>query len=145
MSDLMIRLAQLPSDFPQIYQVRQQVFQVEQGVDATLEFDGLDEQAEHLLALQDGQAIGTARMRYLNPEVVKLERLAVLAAARGQGIGKQLMEMALAILRDRQVGEVRIHAQTAVQAFYDKLGFVPEGEIFEEAGIPHVKMSKHLK
>ncbi|HEY9616654.1 MAG TPA: GNAT family N-acetyltransferase [Microcoleaceae cyanobacterium] len=145
MSDLTIRLAQLPGDFPQIYQVRQQVFQVEQGVDAALEFDGLDQQAEHLLAIQRGQAIGTARMRYLNPQVVKLERVAVLAAARGQGIGKQLMERALAILNERQVREVRIHAQTAVEAFYAKLGFEPEGEIFEEAGIPHVKMSKHLK
>lgn len=144
MSDLTIRLAQLPGDFPQIYQVRYQVFQVEQGVDAALEFDGLDEQAEHWLAIQNGQAIGTARMRYLNPQVVKLERVAVLFTARGQGIGKKLMEKILIILSERQVREVRIHAQTAVEAFYGKLGFKPEGEMFQEAGIPHVKMSKQL-
>ncbi|MGI0486959.1 GNAT family N-acetyltransferase [Pantanalinema rosaneae CENA516] len=144
MSDLTIRLAQLPADFPQIYQVRQQVFQLEQGVDAALEFDGLDDQSEHLLAVQDGQAIGTARIRYLNPQVAKLERVAVLAIARGQGIGKKLVETALAILSERQVREVCIHSQVAVRDFYDKLGFAPQGEIFEEAGIPHVKMGKDL-
>lgn len=144
MSDLTIRLAQLPADFPQIYQVRQQVFQLEQGVDAALEFDGLDDQAEHLLAVQDRQAIGTARIRYFNPQRAKLERVAVLATARGQGIGKKLVATAFAILSDRGVREVYIHSQVAVRDFYNSLGFESEGEIFEEAGIPHVKMSKYL-
>jgi predicted GNAT family N-acyltransferase len=37
-----------------------------------------------------------------------------------------------------------IHSQEYIKSFYQKLGFVEEGEIFEEAGIPHVKMRKSL-
>jgi len=38
-----------------------------------------------------------------------------------------------------------IHAQEYVKGLYEKLGFEQVGGIFEEAGIPHVKMIKHLR
>jgi predicted GNAT family N-acyltransferase len=34
-----------------------------------------------------------------------------------------------------------MHAQQQVIPFYEKLGFVKEGDIFEEAGIMHYKMT----
>jgi predicted GNAT family N-acyltransferase len=36
--------------------------------------------------------------------------------------------------------EVVLHAQCSAQGFYERLGFVPRGELFEEVGIPHVEM-----
>ncbi len=84
-----------------IQQIRRTVFQDEQGVDPALEFDGLDEEAEHLLAYLDGQPVGTARLRALDAAVVKIERLAVLAPQRGRGLGKGLMQAALARARER--------------------------------------------
>lgn len=145
MASLEIKIAQLPDDFPQLSQIRYQVFQLEQGVAPELEFDGKDAESTHLLAYSDGVPIGTLRLRYLDNQTVKLERLAVLPDARGQGIGKQLVVHALEHLKATNIRAVRIHAQLAVQNFYEKLGFFPEGETFQEAGIPHVKMSQLLQ
>lgn len=144
MRDIVIRLAEMPIDFPGIQSVRYSVFQVEQGVSAELEFDGQDETATHFIALLDGKVVGTVRVRFLENNLAKIERLAVLQEARGSGTGRALMEKALAFLTDQDVSEVVIHAQAYLNGFYESLGFVPEGERFEEAGIPHVKMRKRL-
>lgn len=145
MNNLLIKLAELPADLPQVFEIRTLVFQMEQGVGAELEFDGKDEQSQHLLAYLDGNPVGTARIRLLDSKTAKVERVAVLSEVRGLGIGKKIMEKALETLASANIAEVQIHAQEPVKDFYIRLGFVPEGEVFEEAGIPHVKMKKLLK
>jgi predicted GNAT family N-acyltransferase len=145
MSDVSIKLAQLPQDLDAIYAIRTRVFQIEQGVDPALEFDGKDEQATHLLAYFDTAPVGTLRMREIEPGIAKLERLAVLPDFRRRGIGKQLTESALECLISKKFAQVRLHAQVAVQGFYSNLGFTAEGDIFEEAGIPHIKMCKLIR
>ncbi|MBW4609727.1 MAG: GNAT family N-acetyltransferase [Hassallia sp. WJT32-NPBG1] len=145
MSDLVIRLANFSEDFLEIKAIRKAVFQEEQKVEEALEFDGKDEICDHLIAYLDKQAVGTARIRYIDEKTVKIERLAVLSTARGQGIGKKIMEEALLIIASKDIAEVVINAQEYVKALYYKLGFAQEGEIFIEAGIPHVKMRKKLK
>lgn len=144
MNNLVIKVANFLIDFPEIQHIRSLVFQIEQGVAAHLEFDSNDESAEHLLAYLDGQPVGTARLRMLDAQTAKIERVAVLKAARGLGIGKRMMVEALALLTEANVAEAHIHAQAAVQNFYQKLGFDPEGSFFDEAGIPHIKMKKRL-
>ncbi|MBW4469496.1 MAG: GNAT family N-acetyltransferase [Stenomitos rutilans HA7619-LM2] len=144
MDNLVIKVANFSLDFSAIQQIRYLVFQLEQGVSADLEFDGQDEASDHLLAYLDGQPVGTTRIRRLDSLTAKVERVAVIRAARGSGIGKRLMVAAIAFLQEANVAEVQIHAQEAVRDFYQRLGFEPEGEIFVEAGIPHVKMKKLL-
>ncbi|MEH2083835.1 MAG: GNAT family N-acetyltransferase [Nostoc sp.] len=142
MSNLVIRVAELPEDFPAIQAIRKSVFQEEQGVDPALEFDGKDEISDHLIAYLNLEAVGTARIRYLDDKTAKIERLAVLSIVRGQGIGKKIMENALQVIANQNIPEVVIHAQEYVKNLYKKLDFLEEGEIFEEASIPHVKMRK---
>jgi 2-dehydro-3-deoxyphosphogluconate aldolase/(4S)-4-hydroxy-2-oxoglutarate aldolase len=151
MMDAIIQLANFSRDFPAIQQIRIQVFQEEQGVDPALEFDGQDEMAEHFLAYVADRAVGTLRLRHLpaNPasgslRCSKIERLAVLPDFRGRGIGLQLMEAALDHLTQQGSQVAIVHAQTYIQGLYDKLGFLVEGTLFEEANIPHVKMTKSL-
>lgn len=133
------------AEFPDAQTIRKLVFQEEQGVDAALEFDGQDETSDHIVAYLDSQPVGTARIRYLDDKTAKIERLAVLPIARGKGIGKQMMEVGLDIAAKKNIQEVVIHAQQYIMGLHQKLGFEPEGEIFEEAGIPHVKMRKKLR
>jgi predicted GNAT family N-acyltransferase len=144
MNNLVIKVAKIPEEFPAIAAIRKSVFQEEQGVDPALEFDGKDEISEHLLAYLDDKAVGTTRIRYLDDQTVKIERLAVLSTAREQGIGKKIMENALSFIASKNIREVVIHSQEYIKGFYQKLGFVEEGEIFEEAGIAHIKMRKAL-
>lgn len=144
MNKLLIKVAEAPAELPQVYRVRYLVFQIEQGVDPTLEFDGYDNQAQHILAYIGEKPIGTARIRSLNDRTAKVERVAVLQEFRGLGIGKKIMEKALEFLHQARMAEVLIHAQETVREFYLGMGFVPEGEPFDEAGIRHIKMRKRL-
>ncbi|MEH2451055.1 GNAT family N-acetyltransferase [Nostoc sp.] len=144
MSNLVIRVAELPEEFPAIQAIRISVFQQEQGVDPALEFDGKDGICDHLIAYLDGEAVGTIRIRYLDEKTAKIERLAVLSIARGQGIGKKIMVEALQVIASKNIPEVVIHAQEYVKSLYQKLDFVEEGEIFQEAGIAHVIMRKNF-
>ncbi|MEH2010375.1 GNAT family N-acetyltransferase [Nostoc sp.] len=144
MSNLVIKVADLPKEFPAIQAIRISVFQQEQGVDPALEFDGKDDISDHLIAYLDGEAVGTSRIRYLDEKTAKIERLAVLSTARGQGIGKKIMVEALQVIASKNIPEVVIHAQEYVKSLYQKLDFVEEGEIFQEAGIAHVIMRKNF-
>ncbi|MEC4806090.1 MAG: GNAT family N-acetyltransferase [Jaaginema sp. PMC 1079.18] len=132
------------ADDPNIQNIRYTVFQVEQGVDAALEFDGKDAECEHLIAYQNNTAVGTTRLRKLNPTTLKIERLAVIPSARKQGVGTALMEAAIQWGRDRGYTRITLNAQSYIQSLYRKLGFEPVGEEFLEAGIVHIKMSQIL-
>ena len=127
-----------------IKEIRTKVFQQEQGVSAELEFDGLDAIATHFLAYVEGLAVGTARIREIDADTAKIERLAVLSGYRKQGIGKRLMESALSTIAHQNKSIAIVHAQAYIAQLYQQLGFSIVGDKFTEAGIPHVKMIKHL-
>ena len=123
----------------QAFAVRRAVFVEEQGVDEALEIDGRDDEAQHLLALHDGQPVGTLRVSWIEDgRVAKIERVAVLPRARGAKVGRGLVEAALATARVTAAEAAMLHAQTTVQGFYAKLGFVALGPEFIEDGIPHI-------
>jgi len=126
----------------EIRQIRQTVFQVEQQVDPALDFDGLDSIASHILASFDQLPVGTTRIRLLDPQIAKIERVAVLPRYRGQGVGRRMIEQAIWLLTERGILEAQLHAQIQTVEFYQKLGFLPQGEPFYEAGIPHMAMSR---
>jgi len=122
--------------------IRYTVFVEEQGVPVELEWDEWDEPSWHALALAaDGTPLATGR---LLPDG-HIGRMAVLAAARGTGVGARV----LAALMDKAVElgypELVLNAQTHAAPFYARAGFVQAGEEFEEAGIPHVEMRKRLQ
>jgi len=145
MNQIIIKKIVALEAFSEIQEIRRLVFQEEQGVAPELDFDGLDETAEHLLAYLDNQSVGTARIRYLDGQIAKIERLAVLPKTRGQGIGKKLMEKALEMTAQQEVKEVVVSAQDYVKGLYQQLGFEQIGEKFAEAGITHVKMIKRYR
>ena len=55
---------------------------------------------------------------------------------RGKGIGRALMEHALAYLDERRVRTVRLDATPLGQPLYEKLGFVAEYSLARFAGVP---------
>ncbi|WP_204105140.1 MULTISPECIES: GNAT family N-acetyltransferase [Spirulina sp. CCY15215] len=142
MSNLEIKIVSYSEERQILASIRKQVFQEEQNVPFELEFDGQDETAEHFLAYWQGKAIGTVRLRFLEPQTAKIERLAVLKEARGKNIGKQLMQAVLERAVQKQAKQAIINAQLYIKGLYLKLGFEPVGEQFTEAGIPHLKMIK---
>ena len=120
--------------------VREEVFIREQNVPAEIELDEHDAGAVHLVCLVDEQVVGTLRIVRLADGRAKIGRVAVTKARRKKGHGRQLMLAALDQLRG-QVREIVLTSQTEVIGFYEKLGFVATGPVFDEAGIPHRKMT----
>jgi len=116
--------------------LRRDVFVCEQHVPAEEEFDSYDLTATHVVALDDGDVVGTLRILFL-PEHVKIGRVVVSRNARGRGIARQMMEFAMALARER--GETRFYltAQTDKIGLYEKLGFTLTGEIPDFALKPH--------
>ena len=131
--------------YPVIEIIRRRVFQDEQKVDARLDIDGRDKHCPQLIAYLDNAVVGTARIRYMDENTAKIERLAVLSYARGNGIGKSLMQKALEVIRSENIIEVSINAQEYIKGLHEKLGFEQVGDVFLEAGIPHVKMFKKVR
>ena len=125
--------------------IRRKVFQEEQKVEVELDFDGKDKVCPQLIAYLNKEAVGTARIRYLDEKTAKIERLAVLYKARGKGIGKKIMQKALEFIANENIPQVTINAQEYIKNLHQQLGFKQVGEVFQEAGIPHVKMIKRLK
>lgn len=125
--------------------IRKEVFVVEQEVDLSLEideYDDLSSSCTHFLLTKDGQAIGTSRMKPYEGSAVKLQRIAVLKYARGNGAGQSLVQAMEQIASEQGFNEAVLDAQVQAEPFYRKLGYLPVSEdIFLDAGIPHIRMS----
>ena len=121
----------------QLLAVRVAVFEVEQGISSTVDLDGRDATAVHVLATFDGEAAGTGR---LLPDGT-IGRMAVLSEHRRRGIGTALMHALLDAANDAGHQVVRLHAQIQVEDFYLALGFTPAGAHHMEVGIEHVPMT----
>jgi predicted GNAT family N-acyltransferase len=130
----------LTQDIATCHALRRAVFIEEQGVSVADEQDGLDHLCIHLLALQDGVPVGTARLM-VNGTIGKVGRVCVLQQTRGTGLGVALMRAAIDQFRTIPgIKHVKLGAQTHALAFYERLGFTPYGDIFMDAGIPHRNM-----
>lgn len=140
---LTVTLAQTPAERDLCFAIRQAVFVEEQSVPLELEMDSYDDAATHFL-LRDGDTpLATARLLDKNG-TAKIGRVAVLAEVRGRGLGLRLMEAVLDEARRRSFTEAILDSQTYAISFYARLGFVAEGEEFDDAGIPHYRMRFRL-
>lgn len=126
-----------PSDREALRALRLEVFVGEQGVPEALEWDDLDTDSIHVLARDErGQPIGCGR---LTPEH-KIGRMAVHSTWRGKGVGVALLRELVARARALAWPDVALDAQIHALDFYAREGFVAEGDVFDDAGIPHQLM-----
>jgi predicted GNAT family N-acyltransferase len=124
------------TDRPALQEIRRAVFIDEQQVAESEEWDDDDPVSVHALATLNREPVGTGR---LNP-AGKIGRIAVVAGMRGRGIGATILRLLLQEAHRRGLREPYLHAQLQAVPFYEKFGFTSEGEVFDEAGIPHVRM-----
>ncbi len=127
-----------------VFDVRRQVFVREQGISEGVELDEYDGEALHIIVMEGGRAIGTARVLFPSANLAKIERMAVLKAFRRRGIGRNIIAFLEAELRNKGISQEILHAQYAAIPFYESCGFQAVGPPFWEAGIKHIKMQKTL-
>lgn len=125
--------------------LRMEVFVIEQGVPREIEIDEFDTMCRHVVVVNRlGHAVATGRLVSDAPGVARIGRMAVARELRGSRVGRQVLDALVQAARDRGDTHAVLHAQVHAQNFYARAGFVPEGAVYEEAGIEHITMRMTL-
>lgn len=90
--------------------------------------------------------IGTLLLQELAPDTFQMRQVAVDPLWQGRGIGRRLLAAAESWCLRRQppVAHLVAHARAPVVPFYEHLGYVAEGDFFEEVSIPHRLVRKRF-
>ncbi|MDR0298463.1 MAG: GNAT family N-acetyltransferase [Streptococcaceae bacterium] len=125
--------------------IRYAVFVREQGVPYTLEVaSAIDEAAAvHFVLYDNAVAAGTVRL-LTREDVSLVQRMAVSADKRGQGIADELLSAVIDFARADNIPTLTLHAQLTALGLYERFGFAPFGNVFVEAGIQHIEMKKKI-
>lgn len=129
-----------------LLQLRSAVFVVEQAC-AYQDVDGDDLCGEnrHLLGWRNGELVAYARILKSDEEFepVVIGRVIISPAARGEKLGYQLMQQALASCEKHWPQKaLYLGAQAHLQPFYASFGFVPVTDVYDEDGIAHIGMAR---
>lgn len=112
--------------------VREQVFVYEYQFSEEQEFDGHDDQSEHILVRDNnGTAIATGRLSNDG----KISRVAILMKHRRKEVCKTVIEGLLKIAKDKGLKKVYFDALLDDVNRYRKEGFIPIGSVYMDAGI----------
>ncbi|NNP77615.1 GNAT family acetyltransferase [Acinetobacter sp. Ac_3412] len=120
--------------------IRTLVFIQEQGIAEADEWDEQDAISQHFVIYDQDQPIATARLLQNN----SVGRVAVLKAYRGQGLGQMIMLDIIAFAKQQERAFLHLSSQVHAMSFYQQLGFVVQGDEYDECGIPHIEMRMPL-
>ena len=123
--------------------LRERIFCGEQGVSFEADQDGRDQEATHIVAVDEGIVIGTCRLLFRG-EVARLGRLAVERGRRGDGVAAAILREADRVAGEAGSASIALHAQTYALDLYRQAGYEERGSTFVEEGIEHVAMEKRL-
>jgi predicted GNAT family N-acyltransferase len=138
-----IRRVADPQELAAALALRHRVFCEEQGVPEREELDGRDDDGVHLVAVENGEVLGTCRL-LLTGSTAQFSRLAIAPEARLRGFASALLQAAEEEARSGGAKRMILHAQTYALPLYSSNGWETRGRRFVEAGIEHVAMEKAL-
>jgi len=121
--------------------VRRQVFVAEHHIPEAMVSDEMDSLSLHAVAVDgNGRVLGAGR---LLPNG-RIGRMAVLAAARGMGVGGHILQRLMQAAADRGDQGLGLSATVQAQGFYARYGFSTVGEQYTQAGIAHIEMEYQI-
>ena len=138
-------------DVHQLYKLRVDVFVHEQRCPyAEIDATDADPQTIHLLAwdADSHELLGTTRVFPAAPadatpagNGAQIGRFALAPAARGTGLGRELLQAAIDLGERMHPGQpLYLEAQAGLVDYYASFGFTPTGEPFDDEGVPHQPM-----
>ena len=125
-----------------VLQLRSEVFVVEQNC-VFQDIDGADDQAMHVLGIQNNQLVAYARCFPAGVKFAEatIGRVVTRSLARGSGLGHLLIQQAVSSVCALWGPQpIRIGAQARLKAYYSGHGFVDVGVPYVEDGIDHLEM-----
>jgi predicted GNAT family N-acyltransferase len=130
--------------FEQARALRERVLRRPLGIPLRTEDVDDDENQHTLVALLGAQVIACLMLKRIDAATMKLRQMAVDPEFQRSGVGSALVRYAEDWARSEGIATIVMDARAAVTAFYENLGYAPEGEPFTQVGIPHWKMRKSL-
>ncbi|MBD8067484.1 GNAT family N-acetyltransferase [Bacillus sp. PS06] len=125
------------------YTVRHEVFVNEQQVPADIEIDEFENTSTHVVLYDKNHPVGAGRFRVIDG-VGKAERICVLPSHRKLGAGRIIMKKIEEVAKENKLHKLKLNAQTHAEPFYLQLGYQTVSDVFMDAGIPHVTMTKEI-
>ncbi len=120
-------------------EIRKRVFVEEQGFEE--EFDTTDKRSIHVVVYDDeGKAVGTGRTFADGDGVYSIGRVAVEKNSRSKGVGEYIMNRLVDECRRHHAKKVQLWSQEHAVGFYEKTGFVADGQTMLEQGVMHMRM-----
>jgi predicted GNAT family N-acyltransferase len=143
---MQVRAPQTDDEFARYYDLRWQILRAPWGQPRGSERDALEPTADHAAIFDErGAVLAVGRLHLNSPAEAQIRYMAVANAARGQGLGRQIVEHLEAAARQRGASVIVLNAREAVAAFYQRLGYEvigPGPTMF--GAIAHVRMQKRL-
>ena len=124
--------------------IRYRVFTLEQGFKQEDDLDERDSNSMHILVYIDKNPIATARMFKEDKHTYHIGRLAVLEDYRSRGVGSFILKTFEDKAKELGASKMRLGSQIDKADFYIKNGYKKYGDIFDDAGYPHIMMIKDL-
>lgn len=121
--------------------IRVKVFMDEQGFQD--EFDGIDDEAYHLVGYDHNHPVATCRF-FEKEGKYYIGRVAVLKEYRQLHLGAKMLEAAEKYI-SQKAERAYLSAQVRVKGFYEKQGYQGVGDPYDDEGVPHSLMYKELK
>lgn len=131
------------NDLYEICKARYEVFACDQKITEENDFDDIDKEVYHIFLEDEGKVVAYARLipSGIVYDESSIGRVLVLGSYRRRGIAQELIKRSIVFLKEG-LGEekIKISAQFYIKELYKKAGFNIISDVYDEVGIPHVKM-----
>lgn len=133
------------ADYWKAVELRRAVLRFPLGLDFTDE--ELEAEAGQLTLLafdSEGVLSGCLVLVALAGGTVQMRQVATHPDCQGRGVGREMVSESERWAIENGFTRMYLHARKVVVGFYEKLEYQVCSEEYEEVGIPHLSMEKHL-
>jgi len=132
-------------EFDVSLKIRHEVLRAPLGMEFDPNDISLEAEDYHIACWLEDDIVGSLIVKKIDETTAKIRQVAITAKQHGKGYGLLLATWSEAFCKYKGFTNLVLHARAVVSDFYLKQGYIIEGDLFEEVGIPHYFMKKRLQ
>jgi predicted GNAT family N-acyltransferase len=132
------------ADYQQELDLRNRILRIPLGLQLSEKDTEKDASYIHFGAFQGDRLIASMALAPVNSEIIRMKQVAVETQCQDTGIGTMLVKEAEKLVASQKYSRMELHAREVAVPFYTKNGYMIQGSLFYEVGIPHYFMFKNL-
>ncbi len=140
-----IKQVRTPDDLRQAQRIREIVLETEQGFPHEINVDGQDPSAMHVLVLDRGEPVGTARVTKRSEKEGMLARIALLPSHRGKGLGKRMLRHLEAMAKHAGLQTIYVEPHAHLGPFFRSLGYETVPGRLELSGHQLIRLRRRVE